>query len=76
MLPLTYDVELGRGVTNVAAVACNASVAPRVLHAYIVNDQRAIGHLLEPGGATAATLRGGPGCPRYFGIYQLLYMEH
>ena len=47
---LTHDVELGHAVLDVAAVPDHAAVAPRVVRPHVMDDQRAVGHHLEPGG--------------------------
>ncbi len=44
---LTNNIELCRSVCNVTAVSCNAGVASSVFHADVMNDKRAVGHLLE-----------------------------
>lgn len=45
-------------MANIAAVASDACVASRVLHTHVVDDQRAVGHLLKPGEQTAEEDRG------------------
>ena len=58
---LTHDVELGHAVLDVAAVPDHAAVAPRVVRPHVMDDQRAVGHHLEPGGRTErGELQGGP----------------
>ena len=47
---LTHYVELGHAVIEAAAVPDHAAVAPRVVRPHVVDDQRAVGHHLEPGG--------------------------
>lgn len=40
-------------MADIAAVASDACEASRVLHTHVVDDQRAVGHLLKPGEQTA-----------------------